>query len=304
METIYTENAPNTSIATLLTSPGIVTEQIGNYLQISTLDLHLESSKDIREEGPPTFCIAIFLDGKGEFSIDAGEVLTIQPDMTVVFHSAYPVAGRTLFKKDSHIHCVDIRFSLEYISSFGIVNLDRLIPMFEQNHSVAKATMLTKKTPFKLKEISQQVFYCELEGIPRSLFLQSKALEALSHVLTIFDDTKVPLQLSKSDHTKIQSAISLIEHQFDQPWTIASLASTVGINQSKLKQGFHLAVQSTVHRYLEEIRLTNAKHLLEQGHKVLDVCLATGYSHPSHFSKRFKQRYLVLPSKWNQRKSI
>lgn len=303
METIYTKSSPpdlQTSIDTVLASPGLVTEQIGDNLQISTLDLRLESAEDIQTEGPPTFCIAIFLDGKGELSIDSGDILEIKPEMTVVFHSATPVTGRTLFAENSHIHCLDFRFSLEYLSSFGVANLDRIIPMFDQNHSVAKVTMLAKKTSFKLKDIAKQVLDCKMEGIPRSLFLQSKALEALSQVLTTFEGTQTQLQLSKSDHAKVQDAISLIEQQFDQPWTIALLAAQVGINQSKLKQGFHLAVQSTVHRYLEEIRLTNAKYLLEQGHKVLDVCLATGYSHPSHFSKRFQQRYLVQPSKWNK----
>ncbi|MFT2097972.1 helix-turn-helix domain-containing protein [Marinomonas sp. 2405UD66-6] len=300
METIYTKIAPpdlQISIDTVLAAPGLVTEQVGDNLQISTLDLKLESSKDIQTEGPPTFCIAIFLDGKGELSIESGGVLEIEPDMTVVFHSSEPVLGRTLFAGNSHIHCLDFRFSLEYLSSFGIVNLDRIIPMFDQNYSVAKVTMLAKKTSFKLKDIAKQVLDCEIEGVARSLFLQSKALEALSQVLTTLEDSNSHVQLSKLDHVKIQDAISLIEQQYDQPWTIALLAEAVGINQSKLKQGFHLAVQSTVHRYLEEIRLTKAKYLLEQGHKVLDVCLATGYSYPSHFSKRFQQRFSVQPSK-------
>ena len=280
-----------------------MTEQVGDHLQISTLDFILNTQREIHSEGPATFCIAIFLDGKGELSIDSGKALPIKADMTVVFHSTEPVSGRTVFAADSRIHCLDFRYSLEYLSTFGVAKLDRIIPMFEKNHSVAKVTMLAKKTSFKLKLITREILDCDMKGIARSLFLQGKALEVLAHILSGFEHTESPLKLSKADQEKIQRAITLLEELFDQPWTIASLAQSVGLNQSKLKQGFHLAVQSTMHNYLEEVRLTTAQHLLEQGHKVIDVCLATGYSTPSHFSKRFKQRFSIKPSQWKSRLS-
>lgn len=302
MKTIYTDNLfpiINKEISTSSASQEIITEQLGENLQISTLDFHLSKEKVMHFEGPATFCIAVFIDGNGELSIDAGKVLKIQPNMTVVFHSNSVVRGRTVFSADSHLHCLDLRYSLDFLSSFGLVNLDQLIPMFEHNHSVAAVTMLARPTSIKLKIIAKDIISCQMTGVARSLYLQGKGLEALAYIMSNFEKrhaTKV--KLSRQDHLKIQQAIKFLELEYDQPWTIALLAKQVGLNQSKLKQGFRLAVQSTVHNYLQEIRLSTAQHLLEQGNKVIDVCIATGYSNPSHFSKRFKQRFLVKPSQW------
>lgn len=302
MKTIYTSNlvpSLNTAIAQSAISKNIVTEQVGGNLQISTLDFHLDEEKVMHFEGPATFCIAVFLNGSGELSIDSGKALKIEPNMTVVFHSSENVKGRTVFAADSHLHCLDMRYSLEYLSSFGLANLDLLIPMFEHNHSVASITMLAKPTSIKLKMIVKDILECEMTGVARSLYLQGKGLEALAYILNNLEQrSAAKVKLSRQDHLKVQQAIKLLEQHYEQPWTIARLSKEVGLNQSKLKQGFHLAVQSTVHNYLEEVRLRTAQQLLEQGNKVIDVCIATGYSNPSHFSKRFKQRFTVKPSQW------
>lgn len=304
METIYTNDIaliPEPSIAATQIANGISTEQVGENLQISTLDINLSEEQIMSSQGPATFCIAIFLDGAGELSIESGKVLKIEPGLTVVFHSATVVKGRTLFAANSHIHCLDLRFSLDFLSSFGVADLHKIIPMFEHDYSVAAVTMLAKPTSLKIKALANEILNCEMTGIARSLFLQSRSLEALAYILSTFEYQKTGVRFSKQDYQKVRHAVALLDHEYDRPWTIALLAKEVGLNQSKLKQGFHHTVQSTVHNYLEEVRLSAAQHMLEQGIKVIDTSMATGYANPSHFAKRFKQRYSVKPSDWGKK---
>lgn len=278
------------------------TECLGDNIEINTLDLRLQNDHVIETVGPPTFCIAVFLEGYGQLSIDNGPTLDIKPGMTVVFHAPVSAKGRTLFLGDHRLHCLDMRFSLDYLCSFGIDSLTRLIPMFQHNCSVADLMMLARPTSTRLMSIAKEIMHCSMTGLARNVFLQAKALEALSQVLAVIEqpDSNQP-KLSKIDQIKVQQAIQLIDQDYQSPWTISRLAREVGLNERKLKTGFHRLVQSTVHNYLEETRLNEAKTLLAQGSKVTDVAMAVGYANPSHFAKRFKQRFDIAPSQWNLR---
>lgn len=274
-------------------------EQLGGNIEINTLDLRLKEDHIIETEGPPTFCIAVFLDGYGQLSIDQGPPLNIEPGMTVVFHAPVSANGRTLFLGNHRLHCLDMRYSPEYLCSFGVDSLTRLIPMFQHNCSVADFMMLARPTSARLLSIAKEIMNCSMTGLARNVFLQAKALEALSQVLEVLEqpDTNQP-KLSKADQQKVQQAIQLIDQEYQAAWTIPRLAREVGLNERKLKTGFHRLVQSTVHNYLEETRLNAARTLLADGAKVTDVAMAVGYANPSHFAKRFKQRFDTSPSQW------
>lgn len=306
MDTIYTEalnfDQPLTTLSSRFPQQlqaATKSELASDDIQINTLDLQLQQDHLIETAGPPTFCIAIFFDGRGALSIENGPQLAIEPGMTVVFHAPDSIRGRTLFQQNSHLHCLDLRFSPDYLCSLGVDSLTRLIPMFQQNCSVADVMMLARPTSAKLMTIAQSIMQCDIGGLARNVFLQAKALEALAYVLSEFEQPDMHLaKLSKADQQKVKRAIQLLDQQYQNSWTIANLSKEVGLNERKLKSGFHRLVQSTVHNYLEQARLNAAKQLLQQGDKVIDVALAVGYANPSHFAKRFKQRFAMSPRQW------
>lgn len=277
------------------------TEQLNDHIQINTLKMELIENQVIDAKGPPTFCIAVFMDGYGQLTIENGPALQIEPGMAVVFHAPQSVHGRTIFYGDNQLYCLDLRFSPAWLCSFGVSSLSRMIPLFQHNCSVEDIMMLARPASARLMAIAREILDCPMTGLARTIFLQAKALEALAQVLaTLEPPAEHHPQLNRPDHQKIRQAIQLLDQHYAVPWTIARLAREVGINERKLKSGFHQLAQSTVHNYLEEVRLNAAKEMLEQGDKVIDVALAVGYATSSHFTKRFRQRFDMVPSQWRK----
>lgn len=137
------------------------------------------------------------------------------------------------------------------------------------------------------------------EGLIRSTFIEGKTLELLSRQVKQFsDDLLSPANqvlLRKQDVSKIESARDIILKDLKDAPTIEELARLAGINRQKLKSGFKRLFGTTINSYLREQRLEMASLLLLSGKSVVESANAVGYSNQSHFSRRFKEKYGVLP---------
>ncbi|WP_168036204.1 helix-turn-helix transcriptional regulator [Neolewinella antarctica] len=90
----------------------------------------------------------------------------------------------------------------------------------------------------------------------------------------------------------------LIANLHDCP-TIPNLARMVGVNQQTLKKGFRQLYGTTINGYLNDHRLNQASLLINGGNmSIAEVADAVGYSNGGYFSRKFKQKYGVPPSKF------
>jgi AraC-like DNA-binding protein len=75
-----------------------------------------------------------------------------------------------------------------------------------------------------------------------------------------------------------------------------------GTNATKLKKGFKILYNTTINQYLRNERLNRAKILLaEENLSIKEISEEVGYSNKSIFSKRFKEKFGVLPSTFLRR---
>lgn len=161
-------------------------------------------------------------------------------------------------------------------------------PFFYQgNYSVAASECIKKITTNRH------------EGLVRSTYTEGKVLELLSRQVKQFkDDLLLPgkqVMLRKYDVDKIKLARDILIENLQKPPTIEKLAKKAGINQQKLKAGFKTIFDKTINQYLTEERLDLASILLLKEHSVKDVAAEVGYINQSHFAKKFKEKYGVLP---------
>lgn len=93
------------------------------------------------------------------------------------------------------------------------------------------------------------------------------------------------------------AAVELMKKHLDNPYPIATLAKRIGTTQRNLEMVFQKYEQTTPGRYYVQLRLQQAKQLLEESHLNLSaIAQATGFSSQSHFGKCFKERYGCSPS--------
>lgn len=158
---------------------------------------------------------------------------------------------------------------------------------YQGNYSIAAAECINK------------IVKNEQKGLIRSTYLEGKALELLSRQIKQFtDDLLSPgkqVMLRKYDVEKIKFARDLLIKNIQEPPTIEALAKKAGINQQKLKSGFKAVFETTINRYLRDERLDRASLLLLQGITVKEAAFEIGYTNQSHFARKFKEKYGILP---------
>ena len=148
-----------------------------------------------------------------------------------------------------------------------------------------------------------QILNCPYHGSIKRIYLESKAIELISHQLAqlTFAEcrSKRSFPLRPDDVERIHEARDILIHNLENPPSLLDLALQVGLNDTKLKRGFRRIFGTTVFGYLQLKRLERARCLLEERNmNVTEVAATVGYSSLSHFAKVFKQHFGAKPSSY------
>lgn len=108
-----------------------------------------------------------------------------------------------------------------------------------------------------------------------------------------FDDYK--------NKQKIQQAIEYIKENYDKDLNMAVVSNHISMNYSLFSYAFKQYAGNNFVNYLKEIRIEEAKRLLEETDmKVIDVSSRVGYENEKHFMKTFKASCGVSPTEYRK----
>jgi AraC-like DNA-binding protein len=100
------------------------------------------------------------------------------------------------------------------------------------------------------------------------------------------------------DSNRILESMHYIRAHHSRKLSVEELARQVAMSSSHFAHRFRAVVRISPMRYLREVRLDRARTLLlENGARVSDVALQVGFESPAHFTREFKRRYGMSPSK-------
>jgi AraC family transcriptional regulator len=89
---------------------------------------------------------------------------------------------------------------------------------------------------------------------------------------------------------RLKQVLSFIEDQLEQDLSLERIAEVAEISASHLNALFRQSVGVSVHQYLIQRRLEQAKALLKQdGLSITEIALATGFAHPSHLARHMRR---------------
>ena len=93
----------------------------------------------------------------------------------------------------------------------------------------------------------------------------------------------------------------MIHQRVDYPWTIAALASEVGVSRSKLVERFTRYLSEPPMTYLTRWRLQLAAHRLARTAKgVAEIAAGVGYQSEAAFSRAFKAQFGLPPAQYRR----
>lgn len=143
----------------------------------------------------------------------------------------------------------------------------------------------------EIKSFYEMYCYNCLEELERDVF------EWLTHFCDTlnsrFDDYK--------NKQKIQQAITFIKENYDKDLNMAVVSNHISMNYSLFSYVFKQYTGSNFVNYLKEIRIEEAKRLLEETDmKIIDISGRVGYENEKHFMKTFKAACGVSPTEYRK----
>lgn len=140
----------------------------------------------------------------------------------------------------------------------------------------------------------------DVQGLVKRFYVESKTLELLWVQTQNYINEQVygydKYAIRQTDLELIKKAKQYIYNNYQKDITLRALARVVGTNETKLKKGFKKLYGKTFGEILRNERLLKAKTLLEEGNQnITEIARSVGYSSSSTFTRRFKEKYEILP---------
>jgi AraC family transcriptional regulator len=95
---------------------------------------------------------------------------------------------------------------------------------------------------------------------------------------------------------RVDRAKALMRAHYAEPLTLSRLAREVGMSLYHFARVFADLEGRPPHRFLQEVRLAQARARLRAGASVTDTCFAVGFGSLSHFVTTFRRRFGLRPS--------
>ena len=128
----------------------------------------------------------------------------------------------------------------------------------------------------------------------KSLRCSHRVVEFMIHRFSLIDE--LDSSIDEESLALAKRAKERLLKDCQNPPTIPQLAHLCATNESKLKKVFKRVYKSTIHNYIQKLRLQKANILLkDRDLNIGEISKMVGYKHQGHFSKLYFEAYGVYP---------
>ncbi len=99
------------------------------------------------------------------------------------------------------------------------------------------------------------------------------------------------------DDGRIARAVQFIEDGYTEAITVADIAKAAGMSRAHFSRAFRAVTGRAPYVYVQDVRVRRARGLLGAGHSVTDAAMRAGFADLSRFSRAFRDRVGVAPSR-------
>jgi AraC-like DNA-binding protein len=132
---------------------------------------------------------------------------------------------------------------------------------------------------------------------PDRLFVEESLLKVLDRTLVAAFGHPVQPEAEKRSHREVVNHLKeLLAARFAGPLTLDGLAAELHYSPYHLCRLFQRSTGTTIHQYLNRLRLRTALEWMSAGRDLGEVAIHLGYSSHSHFSAAFRKEFGASPS--------
>jgi AraC family transcriptional regulator len=135
-------------------------------------------------------------------------------------------------------------------------------------------------------------------GSRDSLWIEEMAFHSLLALAKDAWNCRNQQIFSAAHRHRIQNAVEFMSQEFTGRCSLTSISRKVGMSPFHFARTFSGLVGLSPHQYLLRLRLRHSAVMLRQGASVTTAALNSGFDNLSHFSRSFRVRFGVNPSKY------
>lgn len=214
-----------------------------------------------------------------EYDLSAGDLILFNPQDN---HLCFPLDNEPLDYRALNIGSEVMQYAVREITG------QSYLPQFKNN--VIYQSDITAAIDSLYLAIVNQVD--KLQKEEALFFLLEQLLQECSCNLA---DTGV-----EQPHAALQALCLYMQQNYMQNITLDELATLSKFSKSYLLRFFTKQIGVSPYRYLQNIRLNQAKKLLEKNIAPLEVAMATGFADQSHFTNYFKEFIGLTPKQYQK----
>lgn len=211
------------------------------------------------------------------FSLDEGDLIVFNPGDS---HSCEQVDDRAL-----DFRAVNIKPDCMRKAVLDITGKDSL-PYFRQ------PVLPNSELAGCLRELHTMIAEEEKDFKKEELFLL-----LIEELIKEYSDVEFPLARAPVS-CEIQTVCDYLEENYAKNINLNDLCELAGLSKYYFLRSFTKQKGISPYRYLETIRINQAKQLLENGVRPIDAALQTGFSDQSHFNHFFKRLIGLTPAQY------
>lgn len=155
-----------------------------------------------------------------------------------------------------------------------------------------------------LKSLNRIYIYCKEESWAGEMLVRNELSRAWV-ILAEQEKTDTGIYMAEPGSTKyeqrVKRILEYIEAHYGDYITIEDMARQVNISRTECFRCFQKITGQTPLEYLTFYRLQQAAHKLRNtDSSITEICITSGFSHPSYFGKKFRQYYGLSPLKYRK----
>jgi AraC-like DNA-binding protein len=143
-----------------------------------------------------------------------------------------------------------------------------------------------------VQELHRMICEGETDFIKEELYLF-----LIGHLIQEYSGS-ITDSLSDESFSEFSTICEYLEKNYAKSITLDELSKLAGMSKYHFLRSFTCQNGITPYSYLQTIRISQAKKMLEQGISAVEVALRTGFSDQSHFSNFFKKLIGVTPRQY------
>ncbi len=251
----------------------------------------------------PGFGFGFWLSGKtfGSGDHSPGQLYNAQGTAPLLFNPSEQ-SGLIRDERNSHRRSIVLAIEPDVLHFLLRGMLDKLPGEYRMFLDGATPGILgiDNKMTTEMYRIIDNLYHCPFEGPVRRLFLESKALELmalrLDQAAALDKEKQNTYELCPEDIERIRFAAKQLCADLIHPPSLFELSASAGMSHAKLTTGFKQVFTATPFEYLRQMRLNQARMLLEtRQSNVTESAYAVGYNSLSSFARAFRFQFGYSP---------